>query len=170
MGEFRGKISISQPAAAVFGFLADPGNMPRYLPTVSKAEAQGPGRILMEGEANGHAYKDEGWLKFEADALRMRWGSSRMPDYEGMLEVLPVAQGSEVSLFLSITPKPAVARRMQQESGAVDHAMRLSMDRTLAAIKACCEGQAGGPDAPRNADDLPDSRPFGGSATLNPDI
>jgi hypothetical protein len=173
MGEFRGRISIGQPAAEVFGFLSDPGNMPRYLPTVRKAELQGPGRILMEGEADGHAYRDEGWLKLEADALRMRWGSGRVPDYEGMLEVLPVAQGSEVSLRLSITPEPAVAKRMEQENGAVDHAMRLAMDRTLAAIKAACEGQAGGPeapDAPRSADDLPDSRPFGGSATLNPDI
>ncbi|MBL6458529.1 SRPBCC family protein [Belnapia sp. T6] len=170
MGEFTGRIRIDRPAAEVFAFLSDPTAMPRYLQTVNRVEQRGPGRIAMEGEAHGHAYHDEGWIKLEPEARRMRWGSDRMKDYGGEMEVQEADGGAEVSIRLSITPDPAVAKQMEQESGAVDHAMRLAMERTLGAIKAACEGVDAAPDAPRSADDLPDSRPFGSSATLNPDI
>jgi uncharacterized protein YndB with AHSA1/START domain len=171
MGEFTGRITIDRSAAEVFAFLSDPTAMPRYLQTVRRVEQTGPGRIAMEGEAHGHDYRDEGWIQVEPEARKMRWGSDRMKDYGGELEVREAGGGAEVSIQLSITPEPAVSRQMEQEHGAVGHAMRISMERTLGAIKAACEGSGDpAPDAPRSADDLPDSRPFGGSATLNPDI
>ncbi len=167
MGEFTGRIAIDRPATEVFAFLSDPTAMPRYLQTVRKVEQQGPGRIAMEGEAQGHSYRDEGWIQVDPEGRRMRWGSDRLKDYGGSLEVTEAGSGAEVSLQLSIVPEPAVAERMEREAGAVDHAIRIAMERTLGAIKAACEGHE---DAPRSADDLPDSRPFGSSATLNPDI
>lgn len=171
MGEFTGKIRIDRPAAEVFAFLSDPTAMPRYLETVRHVEQQGPGRIAMEGEAHGHAYRDEGWIEVQPEARRMRWGSDRLKDYGGEMVVADAQGGAEVSIHLSIVPEPKVAERMERESGAVDHAMRIAMERTLGAIKAACECSGDpAPDAPRSADDLPDSRPFGSSATLNPDI
>ncbi|MBL6081031.1 SRPBCC family protein [Belnapia sp. T18] len=171
MGEFTGRIRIDRPAAEVFAFLSDPTAMPRYLETVQRVEQQGPGRIAMEGESHGHAYRDEGWIQVEAEARRMRWGSDSLKDYGGEMVVTEAEGGAEVSIRLSIVPEPKVAERMERESGAVDHAMRIAMERTLGAIKAACEG--GGdpaPDGSRGGDNLPDSRPFGSSATLNPDI
>ena len=171
MGEFTGRIRIDRPASEVFAFLSDPTAMPRYLQTVRRVEQQGPGRIAMEGEAHGHQYRDEGWIKVEPEARRMHWGSDRLKDYGGEMMVTETEGGAEVSIRLSIVPEPQVAERMEQESGAVDHAMRKAMERTLGAIKAACEGSGDpAPDAPRSADDLPDSRPFGSTATLNPDI
>jgi uncharacterized membrane protein len=167
MGEYRGEIAIDRPAAEVFAFLADIRNMPRYLPTVRKAAPRDDGKVAMEGEAGGHAYQDEGWLKVDAHALRMQWGSASKPDYGGSIEVREAGAGAEVALSLSLTPEPAVATRMQQESGSVGHAMRRAMERTLDAIKGACETPA---EAPARADDLSESRPFGSSATLNPDI
>jgi uncharacterized protein YndB with AHSA1/START domain len=171
MGEFTGKIRIDRPASEVFAFLSDPTAMPRYLETVRHVEQQGPGRIAMEGEAHGHQYRDEGWIRVEPEARRMRWGSDRLKDYGGEMMVTEAGSGAEVAIRLSIVPEPQVAERMERESGAVDHAMRLSMERTLGAIKAACEG-LGEPaqDAGRSDNDLPESRPFGSSATLNPDI
>jgi uncharacterized membrane protein len=167
MGEYRGEIAIDRPAAEVFGFLSDIRNMPRYLPTVRKAEPRDGGKVAMEGEAGGHAYQDEGWLKLDNDAMRMRWGSARKPDYAGSIEVREAGSGAAVALSLSLTPEPDVAARMEQESGAVDHAMRRAMQRTLDAIKGACERPG---EAPRSAGDLSDSRSYGSSATLNPDI
>ncbi len=171
MGEFTGHIAIDRPAAEVFAFLADIRNMPRYLPTVRRATDGGDGKVVLEGEADGHAYRDTGWLKAEPETRRLRWGSDSNQDYRGELLVAPEAGRSQVTLRLSVTPPPAVAQRMQAEHGSVDHAMRLSVERCLNAIRQCCEGGTGSAESPeRRSDDLPDSRPFGTSATLNPDI
>ena len=171
MGEFTGRIRIDRPASEVFAFLSDPTAMPRYLQTVRHVEQRGPGRIAMEGESHGHQYRDEGWIKVEPEARRMRWGSDHLKDYGGEMMVTEAEGGSEVAIRLSIVPEPKVAERMEQESGAVDHAMRKAMERTLGAIKAACEGSGeAAPGASGGRDDLPESRPFGSSATLNPDI
>jgi hypothetical protein len=169
MGEFTGRIRIDRAASEVFAFLSDPTAMPRYLETVRHVEQQGPGRIAMEGEAHGRQYRDEGWIRVEPEARRMRWGSDRLKDYGGEMMVTEAEGGAEVAIRLSIVPEPQVAERMERESGAVDHAMRLSMERTLGAIKAACEGRSE-PEAGRSDNGLPESRPFGSSATLNPDI
>jgi uncharacterized protein YndB with AHSA1/START domain len=171
MGEFTGRIRVERPAAEVFAFLSDPTAMPRYLQTVRRVEQQGPGRIAMEGEAHGHEYRDEGWIKVEPEARRMRWGSDHLKDYGGEMIVTEAGGGAEVAIRLSLVPEPQVAKRMEQDSGDVDHAMQKAMERTLGAIKAACEGGGNAaPDAPRGGDDLPESRPFGSSATLNPDL
>ncbi|MDO9709692.1 SRPBCC family protein [Paracraurococcus lichenis] len=177
MGEYTGRIQIARPPAEVFAFLADLRNMPRYLPTVSHVGPQGHhddhDDVAIEGKAEDRTYRDEGWLKAEPEGRRMRWGSHSLKDYGGTLQVTEASGGAAVEMRLQLTPKPEVAERMQREHGNVDHGMRLAVERTLAAIKACCEGtavSAAEKDTTRSADDLPDSRPFGSSATLNPDI
>ena len=174
MGEYTGRIEIARPPAEVFAFVADLRNMPRYLPTVTHVGPKGRhdahDDVAVEGEADGHKYRDDGWVKAEPEAHRMTWGSHTLQDYGGSLAVTAASGGSAVELKLSLTPKPEVARRMQQEHGSVDHGMRLSVERTLGSITACCEQ---GGDVVRdsaNDEDPADSRPFGSSATLNPDI
>lgn len=167
MGEYTGRIEIARPPAEVFAFLADLQNMPRYLPTVTRVGPQGQhDDVAVEGEADGHAYRDDGWLKTEPAAHRMRWGSHSLEGYGGSLAVTEAAGGSTVELTLSLTPKPEVAKRMQAEHGSIDHGMRLSVERTLGNIKAACEVVRDS----ANDEDPADSRPFGSSATLNPDL
>ncbi|MBK1661864.1 SRPBCC family protein [Paracraurococcus ruber] len=173
MGEYTGRIEIARPPAEVFGFLADLRNMPRYLPTVTHVGPRGRHAdhddIAVEGRAQDHAYRDEGWLKAEPEQRRMRWGSHTQDGYQGSIVVTEAAGGAAVELRLGIDPKPEVAARLQRDHGSVENGMRLALARTLGAIKACCE-DAEGVDNARDSDDLPDSRPFGSSATLNPDI
>ncbi len=181
MGEFTGRIRIDRPAAEVFAFLSDLRNMPSYLPTVTRVGPQGHhddhDDVAVEGEAEGHSYRNDGWVKAEPESHSMRWGSHTLQHYQGFLQVREASGGSSVELRLSVEPKPEVAERMQQEHGNVDHGMRLAVERTLGNIKARVEGggaQGGqteiGKDTLHTSDDLPDSRPFGSSATLNPDI
>jgi carbon monoxide dehydrogenase subunit G len=174
MDEYTGRIEVARSPAEVFAFLADIRNMPSYLPTVRKVGPLGPDRVAVEGEAEGHTYHDEGWLKVEAEAHRMRWGTQEDSDYHGELRVRDAGNGhAEVEVTLNHSPTGAQARRMQERSGSVGHDMRRSLQRALGSIKAACEAGAGAAaekDTTRSADDLPDSRPFGSSATLNPDI
>jgi uncharacterized protein YndB with AHSA1/START domain len=172
MGEYIGRIEIARSPAEVFAFLADLRNMPRYLPTVTRVGPQGHhdghDDVAVEGEADGHAYRNDGWLKADPETCRMTWGSDAMQDYGGEMAVTSATGGSTVELRLSLTPKPEVAARLQAEHGNVDHGLRLAVERTLGSIKQACETGGGSPAA--NDDDPADSRPFGSSATLNPDI
>ena len=63
---------------------------------------------------------------------------------------------------------------MVEEHGSLGpHGMRAALQRCLGAIKAGLRGRGGAAaakDTTRSADDLPDSRALGDSATLNPDI
>jgi hypothetical protein len=173
MEEFTGRIAIDRTPAEVFAFLADIRNMPHYLPTVRRVEPLGPDRVAVEGEANGHAYRDEGWMRMEAETRRMRWGTDGEGQYGGELVVHAVGGRAEVELRLGLAPDRPLARRMEEQHGQFGHGMRLAMERTLGSIKAACEqgaGAAAEKDTTRSADDLPDSRAFGNSATLNPDI
>jgi len=177
MEEFTGRIEVERSPAEVFAFLADSGNMPTYLPTVRRVETKGDNRVAIEGEAEGHAYRDQGWLEVDRAARRMRWGSGDGHDYHGALSVGEVGGRAVVEVRLHSAPEGRTARRMQERSGSVDHDMRKALEQVLGAIKAACEGAARpavatgmAKDTTRSADDLPDSRPFGGSATLNPDI
>ena len=173
MGDYTGSIEVERPAQEVFAFLSDIRNMPRYMPTVSHVGPQGADKVAVEGESHGHHYHDEGWMRADEGARRMEWGSDSRADYGGILEVKETPAGTEVVLHLRVVPEGQAAARMQQEHGHVDHAMRIALERTLGQIKAAIEtgsGAAAGGDEPRSADDLPDSRPFGSSATLNPDI
>lgn len=175
MGEYTGSISVQRPAAEVFAFLSDIRNMPRYLPTVQHVGPQGThdGRddVAIEGESHGRHYHGTGWLRVSPEQHRMEWGSEHLADYHGVIEVRDSPAGTEVRLALTMTPEPKVAEGMQREHGSVDTAMRLSVERTLGQMKAVIEAAGSGDkDTTRSADDLPDSRAFGQSATLNPDI
>lgn len=175
MDEYTGRIAIDRSPAEVFGFLADIRNMPTYVPTVRHVGPLGPDRVAVEGEADGHAYHDEGWLETEAEAKRMRWGSQGTSDYHGELQVHGApGGGAQVELRLTVAADRPMARRMQEQHGSLGHGMRVALERCLGSIKAACEqggaAAAAEKDTTRSADDLPDSRPFGSSATLNPDI
>ncbi|RAI59860.1 SRPBCC family protein [Roseicella frigidaeris] len=171
MGDYAGRVEIARPAAEVFAFLADIRNMPRYLPTVTRVDPQGRhgdhDDVAVEGRAEDHGYHDEGWLKAEPEARRMQWGSHGQHGYGGSLEVTAAEGGSVVALQLHLASKPGAAAH-----GPGDAEMQAALQRTLASIKACCEapGGAAAQETGQGTDELPDSRPFGSSATMNPDL
>jgi hypothetical protein len=172
MGDYTGRIDIARPPAEVFAFLADIRNMPRYLPTVTHVGPLGHhddhDDVAVEGKAEGHDYRNDGWMKAEPETRRLRWGSHTMQDYHGGLEVQAAPGGAIVVLQLSLTPKPEVVERLQREHGSVDSGMRQALDRTLASIKDACErGDATRDSA--NGEDAHDDRPFGSSAAPSQD-
>ena len=175
MGDYSGRIGIDRPPAEVFAFLSDIRNMPRYLPTVQKVGPQGPDHVAVEGESHGHHYHSTGSFRADPEARRMSWESDSRLDYRGELQVHGSGDRCEVELRLHLAPEDQVTTRPEESGGSPEEAMRQALDRTLASIRSCCESAAGGAEAAakdttRSADDLPDSRMFGQSATMNPDV
>ncbi len=166
MGDYTGRIEINRPAGEAFGFLADIGNMPLYLPSVRQARAGGGDRIVLEGEAEGQPWHAEGWMDVDPDRHRMRWGSDALVYYKGELQVTALGERCQVELRLHLVPLPHVAARLAQKSGSVEAGLKQALERTLESIRHAVEGTG----AHRGKTQQPGSRLYGRSATMNPDI
>ncbi len=165
MGDYTGRIDINRPAEEAFGFLADISNMPRYLPSVRQARAEGGDRIVLEGEAEGQPWQAEGWMEVDPARSSMRWGSDALVYYKGELQVTGQGERCQVELRLHLVPLPHVAARMVQKSGSVEAGLKLALERTLESIRQAVEGNGRQQVRPQ-----PGSKLYGRSATMNPDI
>ncbi len=165
MGDYTGRIDINRPAEEAFGFLADIGNMPLYLPSVRQARAEGGERIFLSGEAEGRPWEAEGWMEVDVERRRMRWGSDALVYYKGELQVSGQGERCQVELRLHLVPLPHVAARLAQKSGSVEAGLKLALERTLESIRQAVEGNGRAQARPQQS-----SRLYGRSATMNPDI
>ncbi|CAA9506731.1 MAG: hypothetical protein AVDCRST_MAG62-277 [uncultured Sphingomonas sp.] len=55
-GEYEDSVTVDADASAVFDFVSDVRNLPKYLPTTKDAQTQGEGRVRVQGEAQGNRY------------------------------------------------------------------------------------------------------------------
>jgi hypothetical protein len=184
MGDYTRDVEIHRPADEVLAYVSDIWNMPGYLPTVRIAAPQGEGRVVVEGEVDGHHYRSDGWLDLDMMARMMRWGSDGERDYRGEMRLHDLGGGrTRLELRLHLVPTPEEGRRFARQSGDGDAGATIErgMDAALRAIKAQCEATApdrtegvelrsGGWQAKPDDDRLlGDSRAYGGSsATMNP--
>lgn len=100
-GEFEQSMTIHAPPDAIFDFVADVRNMPKYLPTTRRAAPEQGDHVRVQGEAAGHPYDADGFLRVDRDRRRMEWGSDEH-DYEGRLEITPQgSQASQVTVHLT---------------------------------------------------------------------
>jgi len=102
-GEFDESMRIGAPAARVFDFVSKVQNLPKYLPTTRNAVPEQGGRVRVQGQAEGHAYDADGYLRADREHLRLEWGADER-HYKGSLEVMPRGkQASEVRVHLSFS-------------------------------------------------------------------
>jgi uncharacterized membrane protein len=142
MAEYEASLSVQASAAAVFDFISDVRNMPSYLPTTHQAEPQGRDRVRVQGEAHGHSYDSDGWLRADHTEYRLEWGSDGENQYSGCMEVEDAAGGScDVTVHLSFTPRPDQEQAFQRQSGGKDREIQHGLEAALQSIKNLCEGR-----------------------------
>ena len=90
---------------AVYDFVADIRNFPKYMPTTKSAQSQGEGRVRVQGEAHGHKYDGDGYLRRNSDTNRMEWGADE-GYYNGWLEAKPEGDSSMVTVQISFRGAP----------------------------------------------------------------
>lgn len=105
MGEYEEKLTMSAGPDEVFDFVADIRNLPKYLPTTKDAQSQGPERVRVQGEAQGHRYDSDGYLRPDRGARRMEWGADE-GYYSGWMQVAPNGGGSDVTVHISLRGHP----------------------------------------------------------------
>ena len=102
-GEFDESMRIDAPATQVFDFVSKVQNLPKYLPTTRNATAEQGGRVHVRGEAEGHSYDADGYLRADREHMRLEWGADER-HYKGSLEVTPRGkQAAEVRVHLSFS-------------------------------------------------------------------
>ena len=131
MGECQSTATVSASADALFDYLSDVANLPRYFARMTSAELTGPETVLTTAEVNGQSVQGEAWFRVDRSATRIEWGSEGPNDYHGWLEVTPQGAGSQVEVHISTA---------SVESGQVQQ----GVDETVAAVKRLVES----PDGP----------------------
>ncbi len=143
MPEYTDRVTVAASPDAVFRFVSDIKNLPKYLPTVSGAHPQADERVAVEGKANGHTYNSDGYFKVDQAARTMTWGSDGENDYSGKMSVSGQGDESVVSCSLQFTPTGPIKDSMEREQGGPSAAMTDGLKASLASIKEICEGTGG---------------------------
>ncbi len=140
MAEHRGSIEVGRPVAEVFGFLANPLNLPRWQPAFREAFRDGPDRVRAIGGGVG-AKGVAAHLRFVADppAGHLCWAAASGVGCAGDMRVMPAEAGAVVEVVLRLS---AAAERPKALAGwtgdpALDVAAALRA--MLAAIREACE-------------------------------
>ena len=144
MAEYEHSLTVQASPDAVFDFVSDIGNLPRYLPTTHQAEMQGAGRVRVRGEAGGHTYDSDGYFRVDTSEHRLEWGSDGENNYSGWLEVEDGKDGaSDVTVHLSFAPRPDLAQRMDEQTGDHDRTIQQGLEAALLSIQNQVEGRGG---------------------------
>ena len=103
MPDFEQSLRMQAPPDQVLAYVSDIRNLPRYVPTTHGAQSQGEGRVHVQGEAQGHSYDADGYLRRRDDGLE--WGADE-GTYNGWLRVKPDGEGSQVTVGISLRDQP----------------------------------------------------------------
>jgi Oligoketide cyclase/lipid transport protein len=142
MAEYEQTILVKASPDAVFDFISDVRNMPKYLPTTHRAEPQGAGRVRVQGEVRGHAYDSDGWMRLDKTEHRMEWGSDGENKYSGWMEVEGDENGCAVTVHLSFAPRPDQKEQFKEQTGSVAETIQQGLEAALTSIKNQCEGRS----------------------------
>jgi uncharacterized protein YndB with AHSA1/START domain len=140
MGEYEQTTTMRAPPERVFDFVSDIRNMPSYLPTTKSAEPQGGDRVRVQGEAQGHSYDSDGYLRPDPQRKRLEWGADE-GYYSGWLQVQGTGAGaSTVTVHISLRGHPPGA----DPSGAPsDEQINEGLVKGLRSIQNHVEGRGG---------------------------
>jgi uncharacterized membrane protein len=127
MADHTGSTSVDAPPQALFDYLSEVGNLPKYFARMTSAE-MGDGEQVRTSATmpNGETVEGDAWFRVDQSAQRIEWGSEGHNDYHGHLDVTGEGSTSTVEVHIS-TERVA--------NGEVDAAI----NETLANIKRLVE-------------------------------
>ena len=143
MPDYEHSLTVEASPDAVFDFVSDVANLPKYLPTTHSAEAQPGGRVRVQGEAGGRAYDSDGYFRVDKPNYRLEWGSDGENRYLGWLEIDGMDDECEVTVHLTFQPKPEQSERMDAQTGDRDQTITDGLVAALESIRNNVEGRGG---------------------------
>jgi hypothetical protein len=119
MSTYRHSAVVDVPADEMFAYLSDPGNLPRYFPQLTVAEAVGGGKV------RGRRATGKAWLCTDAAHRSLAWSSENSENednYHGELRITECAPG---------TCEIAVVLHTERAEGAE---VQRALERTVSAL------------------------------------
>jgi uncharacterized membrane protein len=93
---------VEAPPEALFAWLSDVRNLPRYMHRMTDAEPRDGEAVLVHATLpGGERVAGEAWFRRHPDERRIEWGSEGPADYHGWLQVLDDGDASRVEVHLS---------------------------------------------------------------------
>ncbi len=178
MAEHRARINIARAPDDVFGFLANPSNLPRWLPMLRESFREGPDRVRVIGGGLG-ASGIASHARFLADPGRRHicWAAATGIGCAGDLYLRETGDGTEAELLLRLGNRAERPQALAHWTGDAALDLASALQATLGAVKLICEGGdegislvSGGTQRDPGQAPLRDSRAYGHSATQNPEI
>jgi hypothetical protein len=132
MSTYEHFVDIDAPAGAVYAFISNPENLPRFLPQVDAISVKSSDRIiLISGDR-----QTEAAVHLDPDELTMRWNSLNK-GYRGQFRVAPHDEGCRLTVTHTLDSSEASKLELERP-GAIDQ----GQIEVLAEIRRICEGQA----------------------------
>ncbi len=129
MADYERSQTVEAPAEALFQFVADVGNLPRYFEWMTSAEPAGGEAVRVTAEVDGREREGEAWFRVDRGTRRVEWGSEGPNDYHGWLDVTDEGGGrSTVAVHVS-------TERVEDRPDEIDD----GIDRTLGNVKRLVE-------------------------------
>lgn len=100
MGDYEQSRDVDAPAQALFDYLADVRNMPRYFSSMTSAEPAEGEAVQVTAVVDGKEREGEAWLKVDRDRMHLDWGSEGPNNYHGRLDVTGDDAASRVLVAL----------------------------------------------------------------------
>ena len=130
--EFESSTYVQAAPDAVFDFVSDIGNMPKYMPTTKSAESQGEGRVRVQGGGEGFSYDSDGYLRRNEESNRLEWGADE-GHYNGWMSVDAQGEGANVTIHLTF----------KNQEGIPSEHVNEGLQTALQSIKNEVEGTGG---------------------------
>lgn len=135
MADFQATTTVNADAGALFEFLSDVRNLPRYFSRMSSARPGDGNEVHTEARLpDGTAVEGDAWFEVDREARRIEWGAEGASGYRGSLEVADIGTGSgpgsEVTVWLHTTRVPEG-----------DESVQSGLDATVTAVRQLVEEQ-----------------------------
>lgn len=130
MGDFTDSTTVDVPPQALFAYLSEVKNLPKYFARMTSARPGDGEEVHTTARMpDGTEVEGDAWFRVSDSSQRIEWGSEGASDYHGSLDVNAAGDGSEVVVHLHTTRVPDGD---EQVMGGVRE--------TLASIKEQAEG------------------------------
>jgi uncharacterized membrane protein len=132
MGDFQASTTVDADANALFDYLSQVSNLPRYFARMTSAEPGDGAEVhTVARMPDGKQVAGDAWFTVDPVTHRIEWGSEGPNDYRGSLEVSSTSSGAEVRAQLHTT-------RVADDNAEVQQ----GLEETLATVKQLVEQQA----------------------------
>jgi len=114
MGDYECSAKVRASADALFNYLADISNLPRYIHQTTSANASGEHEIHVTANVEGHLIDEVAEFRVDRAARKLLWRAEGSKGHHGELSVSGHGNQSNVVLRLQITSLGAEARQIEE--------------------------------------------------------